>query len=134
MILLVCIVYPERRVIMFSAFWIGKECIKVPFYVFLVNYCPDPGIPINGFKNSSDYNMGAGVGFRCRSGHMLLGSEERECLPNRTWSGKEATCLGKSRLKSTIVYVGSFIKNIPFAFSPFISRIFDWKISIPWTY
>ncbi|KAF8767224.1 Complement factor B like protein [Argiope bruennichi] len=58
------------------------------------NYCPDPGIPINGGRNSSSYEMGDIVGFSCYGGHILIGSEVRECLPNRKWSGEEAKCLG----------------------------------------
>lgn len=63
--------------------------------ILLANYCPDPGIPINGFKNSSQYDEEERVGFRCRPGYILLGSEVRECLSNRTWTGKEAKCIGK---------------------------------------
>lgn len=58
------------------------------------NYCSNPGIPIKGFKNSTSYEMGERVGFRCQPGYILIGSEVRECLPNRTWSGTETTCLG----------------------------------------
>ncbi|KAG8194143.1 hypothetical protein JTE90_000981 [Oedothorax gibbosus] len=57
-------------------------------------YCPDPGKPIHGNKNSSDYNMGNRIGFRCQPGFTLLGSEVRECLHDRTWSGEETKCLG----------------------------------------
>ncbi|CAL1280738.1 unnamed protein product [Larinioides sclopetarius] len=58
------------------------------------NYCPDPGIPVNGMKNSSNYDMGEKVRFSCYGGHTLVGSEVRECLPSREWSGEEAKCFG----------------------------------------
>ncbi|GIX74442.1 prothrombin, partial [Caerostris extrusa] len=58
------------------------------------NYCPDPGIPINGAKNSSSYEMGDAVGFSCSSEYYLVGTKDRECLPSREWSGTEAKCLG----------------------------------------
>ncbi|GIY86339.1 CUB and sushi domain-containing protein 3 [Caerostris darwini] len=60
------------------------------------NYCPDPGIPINGRKNSSSYEMGDAVSFTCSSKrYPLIGSEVRECLPSREWSGTEAKCIGR---------------------------------------
>ncbi|GBO41462.1 CUB and sushi domain-containing protein 3, partial [Araneus ventricosus] len=59
------------------------------------NYCPDPGIPVNGMKNSSSYDMGEIVRFSCYGGYTLVGSEVRECLPSRQWSGEEAKCFGK---------------------------------------
>nr|BAR45590.1 complement factor B-1 [Hasarius adansoni] len=58
------------------------------------NYCPNPGIPVKGYKNISSYEMGDKVGFHCQPGYVQIGSEVRECLPNRTWSGTETTCLG----------------------------------------
>ncbi|GBN41490.1 Complement C2, partial [Araneus ventricosus] len=58
------------------------------------NYCPDPGIPVNGMKNSSSYDMGAKIRFSCYGGYTLMGSEVRECLPSREWSGDEAKCFG----------------------------------------
>ncbi|XP_015927281.1 complement factor B-like [Parasteatoda tepidariorum] len=58
------------------------------------NYCPDPGIPINGMKNSTNYDMGERICFSCQSGYTLLGTEVRECLPHRIWSGNEAKCVG----------------------------------------
>ncbi|GIX91044.1 CUB and sushi domain-containing protein 3 [Caerostris extrusa] len=58
------------------------------------NYCPDLGIPINGRKNSSSYEMGDTVSFKCSSKTYLIGSEVRECLPSRAWSGTEAKCIG----------------------------------------
>lgn len=61
----------------------------------LDNYCPDPGIPINGMKNSSNYDMGERISFSCQSGYTLLGTEIRECLPHRIWSGNEVKCVGK---------------------------------------
>lgn len=65
------------------------------FFCNLGNYCPNPGIPIKGYKNSTSCEMGEKVGFGCQPGYIQIGSEVRECLPNRTWSGTETTCLGK---------------------------------------
>lgn len=59
------------------------------------NYCENPGIPINGMKNSSSYDMGDLVGFTCFKGYNLIGSEVRKCLPSREWSGQVTQCIGK---------------------------------------
>ncbi|KFM61152.1 Complement C2, partial [Stegodyphus mimosarum] len=58
------------------------------------NYCPDPGIPVNGMKNSSHYEMGSKIHFQCRPGYAFMGSDVIECLPNRTWSEKGMKCIG----------------------------------------
>ncbi|XP_035212076.1 complement C2-like, partial [Stegodyphus dumicola] len=58
------------------------------------NYCPDPGIPVNGMKNSSHYDMGSKIRFQCRPGYISMGSGLIECLPNRTWSAKGMKCIG----------------------------------------
>lgn len=57
------------------------------------NYCPNPGIPINGFKTGYSYGIGEKVGFRCQPGYIHIGSEVRRCLMNRTWTGTETKCL-----------------------------------------
>ena len=55
---------------------------------------------MSGSKTSYPHN----VSFTCRSGFILVGSSQRTCLRNGTWSGEEPTCLGivKSKEKSDI--------------------------------
>ncbi|GFY55938.1 serine protease 42 [Trichonephila inaurata madagascariensis] len=59
------------------------------------NYCPNPGSPVNGYKNSSSYNLGDRIEFKCFDKHELIGSKVRECLPSTEWSGQETQCLGR---------------------------------------
>lgn len=57
------------------------------------NDCPDPGIPINGYKIGRFYNFGNVVEFKCNPGKQLIGSRKRVCLKDGEWSGSETICL-----------------------------------------
>nr|BAH22728.1 complement factor B precursor [Nematostella vectensis] len=55
--------------------------------------CPDPGVPVSGFKKGNRYNFGAEVEFSCRPGFVLVGSAKRRCQANGKWTGSEAKCM-----------------------------------------
>ncbi|XP_038046866.1 complement C2-like [Patiria miniata] len=60
-------------------------------------YCPNPGIPIGGRMVNARgvrFRKGERVSYECNRNRVLLGSDERECLKSRGWSGEPPTCRG----------------------------------------
>ncbi|XP_022099169.1 complement C2-like [Acanthaster planci] len=60
-------------------------------------YCPNPGIPIGGRmvnQHRVRFRKGERVSYECSRDKVLIGSEERECLKSRSWSGEPPTCEG----------------------------------------
>ncbi|XP_031550168.1 sushi, von Willebrand factor type A, EGF and pentraxin domain-containing protein 1-like, partial [Actinia tenebrosa] len=55
--------------------------------------CDDPGQPIDGTKNSTDYRHGKVVSFQCLKGFRLEGSTAITCS-NGTWSSRKTRCIG----------------------------------------
>ena len=66
--------------------------------------CGQLSPPENGWMSGSKTSYPHNVSFTCRSGFILVGSSQRTCLRNGTWSGEEPTCLGivKSKEKTLI--------------------------------
>ncbi|EMP25344.1 CUB and sushi domain-containing protein 3 [Chelonia mydas] len=54
--------------------------------------CGDPGIPGHGSREDSDFKIKSTVRFNCEIGYILHGSEERTCLGNGTWTGRQPEC------------------------------------------
>ncbi|XP_038827831.1 CUB and sushi domain-containing protein 3-like [Salvelinus namaycush] len=54
--------------------------------------CGDPGTPSQGSREESDFRIRSKVQFRCSEGYELIGSAERMCFPNGTWSGTQPFC------------------------------------------
>uniref|UniRef100_A0A8C7DH33 CUB and Sushi multiple domains 3 n=1 Tax=Oncorhynchus kisutch TaxID=8019 RepID=A0A8C7DH33_ONCKI len=54
--------------------------------------CGDPGTPSQGSREESDFRIRTKVQFRCSEGYELIGSAERMCFPNGTWSGTQPFC------------------------------------------
>ncbi|XP_033930196.1 complement factor B-like protease [Melopsittacus undulatus] len=54
--------------------------------------CPALPIPAGGFRSGSGHVIEAVVRFRCRRGLELLGSMERRCREDGTWSGTQPQC------------------------------------------
>ncbi|KAM6972968.1 CUB and sushi domain-containing protein 3-like [Aplochiton taeniatus] len=54
--------------------------------------CGDPGMPSQGRRENSDFRIRSKVLFSCSEGHQLIGSAERMCLPNGSWSGSQPFC------------------------------------------
>ena len=51
--------------------------------------------PINGQISGNDNALGSTTRFRCDSGFQLMGSEERRCQTDGTWSGTHPQCVRK---------------------------------------
>ncbi|KAM8960766.1 uncharacterized protein RCH25_036533 [Pelodytes ibericus] len=49
--------------------------------------------PENGTKSGTTYIEGSVVQFSCNKGFILIGSRQRTCLSDGTWSGNRAQCL-----------------------------------------
>uniref|UniRef100_I3J3P2 CUB and Sushi multiple domains 3 n=1 Tax=Oreochromis niloticus TaxID=8128 RepID=I3J3P2_ORENI len=54
--------------------------------------CGDPGIPSHGSREQTDFRIRSKVYFSCSEGYELIGSSERMCFPNGTWSGTQPFC------------------------------------------
>ncbi|KAM7373267.1 hypothetical protein PAMP_008132 [Pampus punctatissimus] len=54
--------------------------------------CGDPGIPSHGSREQTDFRIRSKVYFSCTEGYDLIGSSERMCFPNGTWSGTQPFC------------------------------------------
>ncbi|TNM90535.1 hypothetical protein fugu_002824, partial [Takifugu bimaculatus] len=55
--------------------------------------CGDPGIPPHGAHlGGEEFKTKSLLRFSCEAGYSLIGSVERTCLPNGTWSGTQPVC------------------------------------------
>ncbi|XP_012500747.1 PREDICTED: CUB and sushi domain-containing protein 3, partial [Propithecus coquereli] len=54
--------------------------------------CGDPGTPGHGSRQESDFRTKSTVRFACDTGYILHGSEERTCLANGSWTGRQPEC------------------------------------------
>uniref|UniRef100_A0A667I6B0 CUB and sushi domain-containing protein 3 n=1 Tax=Lynx canadensis TaxID=61383 RepID=A0A667I6B0_LYNCA len=54
--------------------------------------CGDPGTPGHGSRQESDFRTKSSVRFACDIGYILHGSEERTCLANGSWTGRQPEC------------------------------------------
>ena len=68
----------------------GEWDTKIP--ICEIVKCPRQTIN-NGFSSSFQREFGTTLTFTCRYGYTLVGSAERRCLSNGTWSGPEPVCL-----------------------------------------
>ena len=70
-----------------------------PFVLFLFfqteGSCGDPGTPENGLKVGVIFSVNSKVYFDCDLGYELVGSEERKCQRNGTWTGRQPVCRGR---------------------------------------
>ena len=61
-------------------------------FCFTVGGCGDPGTPKNGRKVGVTYSVNSKVYFSCELGYELMGSEDRKCQPNGSWTGQQPVC------------------------------------------
>ncbi|MBN3309505.1 CSMD1 protein, partial [Amia calva] len=55
-------------------------------------FCGDPGVPPHGSRLGEEFRTKSLLRFTCEAGYMLVGSPERTCLPNGSWSGTQPMC------------------------------------------
>ncbi|XP_041370822.1 protein lev-9-like isoform X2 [Gigantopelta aegis] len=54
--------------------------------------CPELGPPLHGTMIGSGTMYGSVIRFVCNDGFKVVGSSERRCQSDRTWSGQDAVC------------------------------------------
>ena len=64
-------------------------------FFFTEGGCGDPGTPENGRKVGVIYSVNSIVYLDCDLGYELVGSEERKCQRNGTWTGSQPVCTGR---------------------------------------
>ncbi|KAF7710922.1 hypothetical protein HF521_009794 [Silurus meridionalis] len=57
-----------------------------------VGVCGDPGFPPHGSRLGEEFRVRSLLRFTCEAGYMLIGSSERTCLQNGSWSGTQPVC------------------------------------------
>lgn len=64
------------------------------FYCDSAVTCPPLFAPVHGKMYGRDVGYGTVIRFECDEGYMNIGSTERRCQSDKTWSGKTAKCEG----------------------------------------
>lgn len=77
--------------------------------------CPDPVPPKFGSKfcASRELTVGIACRFDCPAGYDITGSETRECLPNKMWSGIQTGCLERRCPKPPELKYGNILNCNP---------------------
>lgn len=70
--------------------------------------CGDPGTPGHGSRQESDFRTKSTVRYACDTGYILHGSEERKCLANGSWTGRQPECKGNLKQKLNILELLDF--------------------------
>ncbi|KAM4028719.1 CUB and sushi domain-containing protein 3 isoform 7-T7 [Anomaloglossus baeobatrachus] len=55
-------------------------------------WCGDPGVPAHGSREGTEFRTRNLMKFSCEVGYVLHGSEERTCLSNGSWTGRQPEC------------------------------------------
>ncbi|KAI1894595.1 hypothetical protein AGOR_G00117390 [Albula goreensis] len=55
-------------------------------------FCGDPGVPPHGSRLGEEFKLKSLLRFTCEAGYSLIGSAERTCLLNGSWSGTQPVC------------------------------------------
>ncbi|XP_064612390.1 MAM and LDL-receptor class A domain-containing protein 1-like isoform X2 [Liolophura sinensis] len=58
-----------------------------------ISQCRDPGTPLKGFRQGSNFSVGRTVSFICPSRYTLVGSRERYCKDSGEWTGYIPVCI-----------------------------------------
>ena len=60
-------------------------------------HCLELRPPLHGTMIGSGTTYGSVIRFVCNDGFKVVGSAERTCQADRTWSGQDAFCEGQGR-------------------------------------
>ncbi|XP_072007404.1 CUB and sushi domain-containing protein 3 isoform X6 [Engystomops pustulosus] len=55
-------------------------------------WCGDPGVPAHGSREGTEFRTKSTIRFSCEDGYVLHGSEDRTCLSNGSWTGRQPEC------------------------------------------
>ena len=69
-------------------------CLVLFLISEMIPKCGVPDSPLNGTAGGTTTTVGSTWRFQCDEGLNLIGSSERQCLENLTWSGEETECIG----------------------------------------
>ena len=83
---------PER-VCLNNGTWSGSVPSCVNSNTTAVADCGFPDVPLLGSANFDDITIGSVAIYSCVEGYMLLGNQNRTCLPNGEWSGGTPVCV-----------------------------------------
>ncbi|KAG9265876.1 complement factor B-like [Astyanax mexicanus] len=70
----------------------GKWNGSTPICSRDTDHCPDPGTPPGASRTGHIFDIDDTVSYRCDNKLKLLGSRERVCQDDGTWSGQEPEC------------------------------------------
>lgn len=83
-----------------------KHCVFLP----LEKRCPVLSMPPNGgFKCTDGAYFNSRCEYYCSPGYQLKGDQIVQCMDNKAWSGRTASCVGKDCESSALCHVGLFI-------------------------
>uniref|UniRef100_A0A673IHF6 CUB and Sushi multiple domains 1 n=1 Tax=Sinocyclocheilus rhinocerous TaxID=307959 RepID=A0A673IHF6_9TELE len=70
----------------------GWSMRVMPFVGDNPGFCGDPGIPPHGSRLGEEFRHKSLLRFTCEAGYALIGSSERTCLQNGSWSRTQPVC------------------------------------------
>ena len=104
-----------------------RQHFPVCYHFVAARNCGHPGTPVHGNINSYVFTYGSTVEYTCDKGYTLVGSKQRVCQANQTWSGTSPQCTSRfgSFIESSHVIIIIIIVIIINSISPYpvIGRI-----------
>ena len=68
--------------------------------------CGNPDRKLNSTVVGRNFSMGASIEYRCPTGSVLLGSNNRTCQSNGLWSKEAPTCKRKKKPIQSSTFFG----------------------------
>ncbi|MBN3320802.1 CSMD1 protein, partial [Atractosteus spatula] len=90
-------------------------------------FCGDPGIPPHGSRLGDEFRTRSLLRFTCEAGYTLIGSAERTCLPNGSWSGAHPVCEAVSCGNPGTPAFGRIVHSDGILFSSSVDRVPCWE-------
>ena len=84
-----------------------RQHFPVCYHFVTARNCGHPGTPVHGNINSYVFTYGSTVEYTCNKGYTLVGSKQRVCQANQTWSGTSPQCTSRfgSLIESSYVII-----------------------------